>query len=286
MGKGSKRHPYAGHTVFLGTLHEKDRAIRPALDLLELRCEPVAIDSDRFGSFCGSIARTGTVLETLRKKVDAVAVLLPEARFVMASEGSFGPHPAFGIIACDHEALLLVDRLQHREFYAETVSLRVKNREIEFGPHDDLDRALAELGAPEHAVLVRPKGASEPIAKGLRKRTEIARTMVECFARSPEARVLISNDLRAHQNPTRMRAIAEAAGNLVEKLSSFCPKCTAPGFWSIRRRTGLRCRACGSKTHKTIGHEWLCGACGHEEFRENGNASLGAEPGDCPECNP
>ncbi|ACC81642.1 conserved hypothetical protein [Nostoc punctiforme PCC 73102] len=36
--------------------------------------------------------------------------------------------------------------------------------------------------------------------------------------------------MRAMYNPTRMKNIAKATHNLLNKISSCCPKCNIPGF--------------------------------------------------------
>ena len=281
-----KKHPYAGLTVFFGTLHEKDRAVRPALEGLGIACRVVAVDTDRFGTFTGEIPRSGSIRETLRLKVRAVFEKEPDARLALASEGSFAPHPAFGFALCNHEALLLVDRLSEREFHSEVLSPRVRALELELSPRDDLAQALEKLGAPDHGVVVRPKDAPDPVVKGLRTFHGVARAMIDCFAESPEAKVILANDLRAHQNPTRMEGIARAAARLVEQLDSFCPGCKAIGFRPAVPEAGVPCSDCETPTAVLRGHTWACEACGHREFRPAENAPVSADPSRCPACNP
>lgn len=86
-----------------------------------MTCESVEIDTDEFGTFSGETARKLSVKETLQKKVEAVCKAVPDARFVIASEGSFGPHPFIGFVQCDHEVLLFFDRKNKIEIFADEI---------------------------------------------------------------------------------------------------------------------------------------------------------------------
>jgi hypothetical protein len=43
-------------------------------------------------------------------------------------------------------------------------------------------------------------------------------------------KIFIETDMRAHKNPTRMKAIKYACENLLTGLQSFCPSCKSPGY--------------------------------------------------------
>ncbi|NDG85575.1 MAG: hypothetical protein EBX52_11155 [Proteobacteria bacterium] len=222
----------------------------------------------------------------MRLKTRAVFTQEPDARLALASEGSFGPHPSFGFALCNHEALLLVDRLSGREFYAETLSSFSRALEIEFSSRENLGEALEKLGAPAHGVVIRPKGAAGPVVKGLRTFHGVARAVVDCLLESPESKVILANDLRAHQNPTRLMRIGETAARLIEQLQSFCPACDAIGFQPVSREAGIPCADCETPTPLVRGHNWECAECRHREFRSSRGASERANPANCPSCNP
>lgn len=287
MDKDNK-HPYAGLTVFFGTLHGKERAVRPALRGLGMDCRPVPIDTDRFGTFSGEVERRGSILETLREKTRAVFESVPEARLVLASEGSFGPHPVFGLIPSDHEALLLTDR-QSQELLVDLVSDSPRSGSIEISPPPslrDLECAVACLGFPEHALVVRARGSGAPIRKGLRNLLDLQTAVFECASISPDSTAVVENDLRAHMNPTRMRVIESLAEKMVERISSLCPKCHAVGFWPQQRVKGLPCNACHAPTPVLKGHDWGCGICSWMEFRSSPGQQGFADPKHCDLCNP
>lgn len=55
--------------------------------------------------------------------------------------------------------------------------------------------------------------------------------------------------MRAHRNPTWMRAIERAALDLVRRFRSLSPACVQLGSDVIERIAGLPCEWCGEPTH-------------------------------------
>jgi len=102
---------YAGQPVALATRHGKQRVIGRALrhglgaELLHLP----QIDTDRLGSFCGGVARQGTALEACIAKAE-LALAHAGTALAIASEGSFGPHPAVPLLPMGLEVMVFLDR--------------------------------------------------------------------------------------------------------------------------------------------------------------------------------
>lgn len=111
-------HPFHGKTFYFATKHGKEELLKPLLAELGMDCVAIPVDTDVFGTFSGEVERTGSVRETLRKKIKAAADQHSEAQLILASEGSFGPHPLIGFMQTDLESLLLWDRETGREIYA------------------------------------------------------------------------------------------------------------------------------------------------------------------------
>ncbi|NCZ73681.1 MAG: hypothetical protein EBX75_03740, partial [Actinobacteria bacterium] len=55
---------------------------------------------------------------------------------------------------------------------------------------------------------------------------------------------VIENDLRAHLNPQRQRAINEVAKRLVARLKELCVNCGTPGWGVVSLLKGLPCENC------------------------------------------
>ncbi len=285
LGKANK-HPFDGETVYLGTKHEKAQALAPHFRKIGMRCETVAVDTDEFGTFTGEVERKGSVKETLRKKVGAVLKLKSEARFVLASEGSFGPHPFIGFVQSDYEVLLFFDKLTGIEVFAEELSTQTNHDEIDFGPSDDLQSFLERVKFPSHAVIARPKGNTSNVFKGLTDPAKLGQAIIDCFLISTEPKIILSTDMRASYNPTRMSVIGQAGAKLLDRLTSFCPSCSAIGYSPLKRLQGLPCSDCGLPTQVTKKIVFGCESCKFEETKDRSDGLLFANPGECDFCNP
>lgn len=285
LGKANK-HPFNGETVYLGTKHEKELALAPHFQKIGMRCETVAIDTDEFGTFSGEVERKGSVRETLRKKVEGVFKLKPEARFVLASEGSFGPHPFIGFVQSDYEVLLFFDKLTGIEVFAEELSTQTNHDEIEFGPSDDLQSFLDRARFPSHAIIARPKGISSTVFKGLTDSEKLGQAIRDCFLISTEPRIILSTDMRACFNPTRMSVIGQAGAKLLDRLTAFCPSCSAIGYGPVKRLSGLLCSDCGLPTQVTKEIVFGCESCKFEQTKARTDGLKYADPGECDFCNP
>lgn len=287
MGKVNKPHPWAGETVYFGTKHGKARAVQGGLRALGIRCITARIDTDAFGTFSGSVPRTASIRDTLQAKVQHVFLKYPQARFALASEGSFGTHPIFGGIPTNHEAMLWGQRDESGDLFVDHLSTRVHHFELEIEPGQDIFDEISKTRFPSHALTIRVDGDPLPIRSGIRSRHHLEETMrrIDRMAGSPR-KVFVSADLRAHYNPTRMEVIRELGVKLVERIASLCPICENPGFWPEKAGSGEPCPDCGTATQIPSGHHWGCGACGHEEFRRDPLATGKATPGICSNCNP
>jgi ribosomal protein S27AE len=280
------RHPFDGETVLFSTKHEKEKILGPILSEIGMSCIAVEIDTDQFGTFSGEIERTGTVRETLRKKIRAANESSHSGRFILASEGSFGPHPITGLIQTDLESLLLWDRFNNVEIYAEYLCLEPTHSVQILGPKDDFESALRLLKFPEHAIIVHPEGKLQPIFKGLCDFNSVANAILESYMASNSNRVVISNDLRALHNPTRRGAILQAGRILIDKLNSLCPNCSYPGFSIARGIPGLPCVECGTKSPVAKDVSWECAKCMTTEIRPRPDGKTSIEASDCEHCNP
>jgi len=107
----------------------------------------------------------------------------------------------------------------------------------------------------------------------------IGKVVAKCGAAFVEA------DMRAHRNPTRMRAIERAARDLVRRFRSQCPSCAHPGFDVAERIAGLPCEWCGEPTLVIRSEVLTCQACDFRQERPATSAAT-AGPGRCESCNP
>ena len=246
--------PYKNTVAVFATMHDKERVVAPVLrEGLGLRVAlALGLDTDRFGTFSRDVERTGSQLDAARAKVAAGFEYAPYAQVGIASEGSFGPHPYFPFLALGRELVLLIDRERGLELTGHYAS-----PETNYGHAvvSDMEGAIAfaeRSKFPEHGLIVMGCVDEKP-APGL----ALFKDVIDCVALEKAVGLVVAKcgaafveaDMRAHRNPTRMRAIERAACDLVRRFRSQCPVCTHPGFDVTERTPGLPCEWCGEPTH-------------------------------------
>ncbi len=282
----NNEHPFGGESVFFATKHSKEKVLAPLFEKLGLKCIIADVDTDMFGTFSGEVDRVGGVRETLRRKTSAAAKANPAARFLLASEGSFGTHPFIGFVQSDHEALLFVDRKLNTEIYVEEISTETNHSEIELGPGDDLHAFLNQIGFPEHGIIVKPKGCGDMVFKNLTTFQSVEQAIADGYLASAESKVILSTDMRANFNPTRLRVIEKVGLKLIETLNSFCPECKSPGFAISEGIPGLPCEECGEPSRISKDVVWSCVKCTYTEQKARPDRVVAISASDCEFCNP
>jgi hypothetical protein len=278
-------HPLHGRRIAIATMHGKERSIAPPL-AERFGCiavVPAGFDTDAFGTFTGEIARRGSPRDAARAKA-AAAMAATGLDAAIASEGTFGPHPAAPLLPLAAEFLLLVDARSGLEVEAEDVGAETN---WAGAPVRDLAAAEAfgaRIGFPDHQMVLRVAGDPTATRRGLGSRDELAAALADllrCFGR-----VEASADMRADRNPTRMRAIARAAGRLAERAATPCPGCGWFGFGFARAERGLPCEACGEPTELVQTLVDGCARCAATVRRPRPDGAATADAGSCPQCNP
>lgn len=284
--KNSTTHPFSGQKVYLGTKHEKASALSPLFSKIGMELVTVDIDTDQFGTFSGEVERTGSIEDTLRIKSKAILKGCPEARFTLASEGTFGPHPYLGFIRTDHEALLFCDHQKGVELLAEYLSTETNHDEIELTNGPVPPAFLQNAKFPSHALIVTTTDKKSVVIKGIANTEDLDKALVQAFQRSPDTKILVSTDMRASFNPTRMKVIAQAGEKLLGLLTSECPSCHSPGFRVVRFIRGLPCADCGLASQLTKQIVKSCPYCGYEQDLPREDGLQFADSGQCEYCNP
>lgn len=277
---------YCGREVCLTTHHGKQRALARAFrsglgaELLVSDC-----NTDQLGTFSGEVERSTDALTTCRHKAE-LGLERSGLSLGLASEGSFGPHPAVPLLTAGVELLVFLDRERQLEVVEQHLELRTNYSRFRLEPGADPSPWLERIGFPSHAVIVRPEANPPvPCVKGIQSLSALEQAIATCRAASAEPLVL-ETDMRAHLNPTRMASIRRLGFKLVRRLASTCPACSAPGWGCTGTRPGLPCSWCGSPTELVAADVWSCVACDHSEERPRADGRQEADPGHCPYCNP
>ncbi|HEY9762954.1 MAG TPA: DUF6671 family protein [Trichocoleus sp.] len=275
-------------SAILATMHRKEQAIAPVL-MAELGMQvrvPEGFNSDLFGTFTREVARPGSQIEAARQKVFNALEMTGE-RLGLASEGTFGPHPVMPWMACDREVVLLCDRTSGLEIIGEAVSSETNYRQQRVTAVAEAFQFAQQAGFPDHGLVVMPDAAQSPkhaIYKGITTAEQLEAAVERTLTQNGSA--WVETDMRALYNPTRMKVIAQATRNLVEKVRCTCPNCHWPGFDVRQRIPGLPCERCGAPTLLLHSLRYGCQHCGHQTTLSFPEGKTHADPGQCEYCNP
>jgi hypothetical protein len=271
---------FRGRKLAIATSHGKEQVLAPLLEThFAVQVEvPNDLQTDQFGTFSGEIPRTGSPVEAARAKC-RLAHSRTGTDLVLASEGSFGPHPDFPWIAADQEWLLLCDFAHQLEIPVYHLDLETNFRTAEVRLYDEVQKFAKEAGFPSHGIILRN---GNTIRKGIVDHQELDRAFQELKEMGQP--ITVETDMRAMMNPTRMQAIHRAGEKLVQLMSQTCPACDTPGFRCTRYEGNLPCEWCRQPTRIPSHACWECQRCGHLEKQKT--PALFAEPGVCDFCNP
>lgn len=265
----------APEMVAFVTKHGKERLVEPLLAARGLRLEHLgAIDTDVLGTFTRERARPGTALDAARIKLEWGFTHAPHARFALASEGSFGPHPQLPWIAAGHELVLLKDAATGLELRGDDLTTDTNFGAEQVSSVEEARAFAARHDFPSHALIVGPH-------KGVTSEAQLDRLVAEALAVQPS--VHVETDMRAHLNPLRQASIRRALVACLAALDARCASCGWPGFVVSERVPGLPCEDCGAPT--ALARELIsrCQRCRHEVLERVGAT---APAGRCDTCNP
>jgi ribosomal protein L37E len=279
---------FAGRVGVLATMHGKEQVISPLLcPALGITLKvPQGFNTDRFGTFTGDIPRAGNQVEALRAKALAAAEQCA-LTIGVASEGSFSPHPLLPFATLNLELVLLLDRERQLELIGEAATTETNYARRAVKSFAEALEFAYQAGFPAHGMVVKAHelhNQPEDLAKGLNTEAHLEQAVQLALDKSATGQVYVETDMRAHFNPLRMKCIAAATQNLVDKVYNLCPACGYPG----RTRTfvrGLPCGLCGEATEQVQGVEHSCSRCGHKTY-EADLTQRAADPRWCGHCNP
>lgn len=271
----------------LTTRHGKQKALElPFRRGLGVRLEVCPADTDRLGTFSGEVERPADALETCRRKA-LIGLEQTGLALGLASEASFGPHPAVPLLAVGQELLVFLDRERELMVVEQRLELRTNYSQLQLARHEDPSGWLRQIGFPGHGVIARPAASRHGlVVKGLHDPAGLHEAIGRCRGSDPHGQVLLETDMRAHHNPTRLRSIRRLGVALVRRLGRLCPGCGSPGWGLLDTVAGLPCGWCGSPTELALAELWGCQQCGARERLPRRDGLERADPGGCPSCNP
>jgi len=277
---------FKGRKAVLATMHGKEKVIAPLLKELDIEVVvPLALNTDLFGTFTRDIKRAGNQLEAARAKAKVV-LAITGLDLAIASEGSFGSHPAIPWVQSNLELVLLVDKENDIEIRGHARSSETNANGIYVSSFAEAKKIVKEWDFPKHGLVVRNSENGNTIYKGITTYEELENRIQQLLGIIFRKKVFIETDLRAHMNPTRMKNIGIATEDLLKNMKSFCPKCQCPGFVVIDTKKGLPCGGCGLATDMISAYIYGCQKCKYEERRLRPDTKETTDPGQCNYCNP
>ena len=277
---------FDGRSILIATKHQKETVIAPLLKQ-ELNLDsftPRHFDTDRYGTFCGTVVRKDDPLTTLRRKcIDAMDQYGYD--LALASEGSFGSHPSIAFVAADDECMMLIDRKNNLEIVSRELSTDTNFRAEMIYDRNQLREFIEQALFPSHGLMIsRSADDRSDISKGICTVTALY-DMFDHFIEQ-YGQAYIQTDMRAMHNPTRMRVIEAAAKKLIVKMQSYCPECGTCGFDIRQARTGLLCEYCNLPTTSLLSHIYVCQRCAYRREVMYPYQKIHENPMYCDYCNP
>jgi len=273
--------------ALLVTMHEKEKAIAPALfNTFGISLESSKyINTDVLGTFSGEIKREESPEITAWKKIQLASN--DSSDIIIASEGSFFPHPNIPFVTLNHEFILLYDKKNNVLIDGQHYTTDCIYFQKEFTNEEDAIKFCVENSFPQYGVVLKTTNEYHKTLtfKDPKSLFSLSAAFKLLQNNSANGIITVESDMRAHKNPKRMQSIEKATMDLVKNMNSFCPNCHKPGFSIRKKNKGLPCSDCGFPTNEIKENVLICQFCNHEKIESLPPTKIG-NPMYCNRCNP
>ncbi len=282
----NKPNLFKDRSLLIATKHKKESIMAPLLEeTLGVRCFTDSnLDTDSLGTFTGEIERKDDPLTTVRNKC-LMASESTNFDLIVASEGSFFPHPLFPYAYTNVEILCFMDLKNNLEIIATERSNETNFNGQAIKSVKELYAFCQNVGFPSHGLILRKsKNDIMGIVKGVNKQEELM--SYYNYFMNTYGEVFIETDMRAMHNPTRLKVIKLATEVLIKKINSCCPACYTPGYDVTDSLRGLPCEICSYPTNGIKSLVYTCQKCSYTESVDYPNGKKTADAMFCDICNP
>lgn len=275
---------YKNKQVLLATKHAKEQVIQPVFkSVLHCQVNTKDFDTDKYGTFSGEIPRPLGPYQTCILKAKEAAEKFGY-ELSIASEGSYGPHPFIPFIPGGHEVMIFWDKSKDWIIAEQLITEKTNYSSIYVDSTTNIEGFLRQMGFPGHALIMQTATTKEIIAKGINDIHLLQSCLKSGY--KVEDRLLLTTDMRAMLNPTRMKVLSELAIKLANRIKTNCPGCWAPGFGFKKTQDNLLCQSCDSPTSLYKFELYGCVQCCYEESKPRKDGLEYASPEFCNYCNP
>ena len=280
---------YNNRVAILATMHNKEKVISPLFkEHLGINViVPEGFNTDVFGTFTREIQRPDTQVITARLKAQK-ALEIYDKKIAIASEGSFAPHPLIPYIYANREIIIFLDQENDLEIIGEVFSMETNFNHQIISSLEEAEEFGKKVGFPEHGLVISFDNMSTgkiEFIKGITSKENLINS-VEIARKSTNGKFNIETDMRAMYNPSRMKNIAIATQDLMNKINSLCPQCHTPGFTINQKIPGLPCELCHQPTSLIKAVIFQCQKCNFSQQQLFPNNQEFADPSLCEYCNP
>lgn len=281
---------FANRNALLVTKHAKEQVIGPLLHQeFNINLQVAGnVDTDLFGTFSGEVERLQNQYDTAKLKINAAKELYPTADLLLASEGSFNPHPEAPVITVNTELVLLADLKNDVEIAAwyKTYNTNIENRKIKTAAQ--LADFAAAIGFPDNRIILKAKNAQGKfqVAKGASTVEKLIEMFEGIKKHTTKDTVEAETDMRACYNTLRMENIRLCTINLINEMHSKCVQCKTPGFSVVNSKKGLPCQQCGMPTNAVLYYVYECKKCAYTMEKKFPLNKFTEDPMYCNFCNP
>jgi hypothetical protein len=181
--------------------------------------------------------------------------------------------------------MILIDRKNDLEIIVKHISTKTNFSGKYIQSIEALEEFAKLIGFPEHALILRKEeGSKEYIHKGIKDWNTLKQLYTEIEKAFGGA--FVETDMRAMNNPLRMKVIQETTEKLIAKIQSSCPNCSCPGFDIKEFKEGLPCEWCNRPTKSILSLLYHCNKCGFEKEEWFPKNKEKEDPQYCDYCNP
>lgn len=275
---------YVKKGILVATKHQKEQVIGPIFKKY-LGCETFVteFDTDKLGTFTGEIPRLKDAMSICKDKA-VMAAQLTGHPYALASEGSFGPHPIMPFLPYAQEWMVFVDLESDITIFEEIKTSETNYQTKWIDVDSDINDFLNQVKFPSHGLCLQTSCLKTVIAKGIQNHQQLQEALKNGF--ELDTRLLLSTDMRAMMNPSRMNVIEKLSEQLVLRIKSLCPQCQSPGFGRAGVAGHLACQQCHMPSEFPALEVWACVQCDYQENRPRKDGKVNIDPQYCQFCNP
>jgi len=292
---------YKNQKILLATKHQKEKVIAPIFKKI-LGAEiivPQDFDTDQFGTFSFELPRELNGYQTAVKKAKTAAEDYG-VKLVVASEGSFGPHPDYFWMSSDIEIMVFLDLDRSLEISEYVISTETNHDELwinrDYKKFPEYKNFLEKIAFPSHGLIIhgslnqdqnKSKDSQDIfLSKGIYDFKFLEQQISLGFDQYGYETLCLKTDMRAMLNTSRMKVIGKLAEKLAQRINCLCQKCENPGFGKLSSSGYLSCESCDQASFLYKYQVQSCIACDHKILLPRPDGLIKAPMSHCQFCNP